>query len=127
MNDKIMNSNKEFTVCSTYINGVYFFVGGCVEEPLEPSGHGLDLLCVDPVLIEEVDELLQHDGFNGEAEQRERHPEEGSDEGLEPWLPERGGEVVLLAGVMVDVNGPQDPHLMVRAMEDVVAEVVEEK
>ncbi len=101
-------------------------VRGGVEDELEPAGHLVDALGVDPELVDEV---------RGGAERQRGRVHPGDDEGHverphgqgRPGLAQRGGEVELPAGVVDDVTGPQDADDVVAAVGPVVEEVLREQ
>jgi hypothetical protein len=101
-------------------------VGGRVEGELEPAGHLVDALGVDPELVDETHR-------RAERERGRVHPEgdhrevEGPRRPARPGLAQRGGEVELPAGVVHDVAGPQEADHVVAAVGPVVEEVLREQ
>ena len=92
-------------------------------EPTEPS----DQPGVDPVLIQKVDHPGDSHHQRRDADHRQRPVEEPAQHEPGRGLPQRGGEVVLLARMMDDVRRPEHVHLVGETVEPVVAEVVSDQ
>ena len=99
-------------------------VGGGHEDVFKPP-ESADGLGVNPVLVKEVKETDGEKTEGVKVEEHERHKEHKRGEGGGPGLPEGGGEVVVDAGVMIDVTGPENAKLVVSSMVPVVGEVLE--
>ncbi len=94
-----------------------------VEDELEPAGHPVDPLGVDPELVDEVRGRAERERRRVHAEGDQRHVEGPHGPGG-PGLAQRGGEVELPAGVVDDVTGPQDADDVVSSVRPVVEEVL---
>src|SRR5208282_964257 len=66
-----------------------------------------------------------HDG--GKTKDGQPNPEDETHEAAGPGLPERGGEVIALGGVVHDVRSPEETALVADAVKPVVAELIPEK
>ena len=101
---------------------------GRVEDEFEPAPHPADRLGVDPELINEVEAVDEGDQRRMEAEQHHRHLQhEHAGEQAGPALPERRREIVVLAGMVVDVLRPHPAAAMGDAMVHVIAQVIDQE
>ncbi len=94
------------------------------EPAVEPAECG-HMLGVDPELVEQVDQRHHAEHQGRHAGQRHREVEDPSEQGARAGLPQRCGQVVVLALVMDHVGGPEDGAFVAGPVQPVVAEIVE--
>src|SRR6476660_10646924 len=82
---------------------------------------------MDPELVKQADRLHGQHHHWPEANQGEPGPEYPADERARPALAQGGRQVVSLGRVMHYMRRPEQPALMARAVEPVVAEFVAEE
>ncbi|MEZ5253698.1 MAG: hypothetical protein R2689_07535 [Microthrixaceae bacterium] len=76
-----------------------------VEHELEPTRQLVDRLGMDPVLVDEVEPARHRDDPRANPDEGERR-EEHDRRNRQQRLTQRGRQVVVLAGVMIDVRRP---------------------
>ena len=101
-------------------------VAGRVEDVLDGGRQAAYPFGVDEELVQEVPRLREQHHPRREAQQGQDQPERQGGHG-HPGLPQRGGQVVVLAGVMHDVTGPEQPDLVADAVVPVVRVIVREE
>lgn len=101
-------------------------MGRRVEDPFERA-QGLYELSVDPELIDEVETV--HDGEHprSKAEQHDGGIEHPVQQSRKPALTHSDAEIIELAGMVNDVEVPEQPGFMADTVEPIVSEVVDEK
>ena len=83
---------------------------------------------MDPELVDEIEAIDEGDHRRVETKKHQRHlQDEHAGEQPGPALSQRSREIVMLAGVVVDVLGPHPAHAVRNAVVPVVAEVVEQE
>ena len=103
-------------------------VRGRVHHRLKPTQHFADHFGVDPELIEQIDAANKNDQCRMEADQHQRnaqHKHAGEHAGSA--LPKRSGQIVVLAGVMDDMLGPNLAVAVGDAVIEIIARVINDE
>ena len=80
---------------------------------------------VHPELVEQVDQCDDCEHQRRNPGQRHRQVEDPSKQGTAAGLAQRGGQVVVLALVVHHMGGPEQRHLVARAVVPVITKIVE--
>jgi hypothetical protein len=107
---------------------VHPVVRGGVEHRLDRRRQLADHLGVEPELIGWADTLPDGVRRRREADEGQRQPHHpGPGQAAGPGLPQGGGEVVVLRGLVVDVRRPPKSPLVAEPVEPVAGQVLQEK
>ena len=125
--DSVPNNQHASVVLVAWGAVVHAVCRGCVEDVLQAKRHPPHHVRVDPVLEEQVELVVRGKGRGWEPHQRDRDVHGPDHERLEGALAEGRGEVVVLAGVVHAVGGPEYVKFVENAVPPVVTQVLEQQ
>ncbi len=85
--------------------------------------HAADELGMHPELVDQVDRVDGHQHLERKADHEQRHVENPAEDKTGAGLPQRRGQVVVLALVVHGMRCPEHGYLVTETVEPVVAEV----
>lgn len=103
-------------------------VAGRIHHRFKPARKAIHHLGMNPELVDQVYRTTEKDHGRMKAYQHQRQTKDKADRNKAgPCLPQRGGEVVMLAAVMIDMARPEPAHPMGRPVKSIIGQIIQHK
>ena len=103
-------------------------VAGRVHHCFKPARKTIHHFGMNPELVNQVYRTTEKHHGRMKADQHQRQAKDKADrDKTRPCLPQRGGEVVMLAAMVVDMARPEPTHPMGRAVKGIIGQIIQHK